>query len=356
MIADDDDMPSKTVGNRMYCGLSPVALREEHVNSLTFSAAPESYTNYPAQKRQRPKISYKVDIWALGAVFSDVFVWSIAGERGREDYRCARKKEIELLPYLRSHRSDACFHDGTRRLASVEEQHKLFLSHRRLSDKVSPAISKFILSYMLTGQNGRPDAMVLRTHMDKHILEAFQEDPAELKPLPRSRTMPQPVSVDPKSEETSLQVLKSKSGSSQLYLATGTSQLESKDSLISDTSGFTTQPPDQQKLVGCKIPPIGRGRTPSPTNHVIRSQQKGKVQAPEAPSPPVLVEEVYEKLTKSKKMRWSDSFNGKSPTKRDEVMELSGMQNALSKITASGRSRDQVSAILDICVLMFASG
>ncbi|KAJ4317349.1 hypothetical protein N0V84_007406 [Fusarium piperis] len=57
----------KNEGNRMY-------------------SAPECYPNYAVQSQLRPVVTPKADVWSLGAVYSEVLVWSIAGELRRNEY------------------------------------------------------------------------------------------------------------------------------------------------------------------------------------------------------------------------------------------------------------------------------
>ncbi|KAH7194971.1 kinase-like domain-containing protein [Fusarium oxysporum] len=56
--------------------------------------APEVFPNFGVQDSCDTPISPQADIWSLGALFSDVLVWTIVGEDGREYYRRRRKEEI----------------------------------------------------------------------------------------------------------------------------------------------------------------------------------------------------------------------------------------------------------------------
>ncbi|KAF4340252.1 serine threonine kinase [Fusarium beomiforme] len=119
--------------------------------------------------RAKTEISTASDIWSLGAVFSDVLVWSIAGEDGREDYRQARKKEISNKPHLRAKDYDACFHDGTSRLATIQEFHNDVLQNKRDSDHISPYMSDLIIEFMLTDRLQRLNAMQIKLRADEKI-------------------------------------------------------------------------------------------------------------------------------------------------------------------------------------------
>ncbi|KAJ4125752.1 hypothetical protein NW765_001526 [Fusarium oxysporum] len=135
-----DSLMTSNKGNRIY-------------------TSPETYSNYRVQDRAKTEISTACDIWSLGAVFSDVLVWSIAGESSREDYRLERQKEISNKPHLRAAKHDACFHDGTSRLAAVHEFHNYVLQNKRETDHISPYMSQFIIESMLTERLRRLNPM-----------------------------------------------------------------------------------------------------------------------------------------------------------------------------------------------------
>ncbi|KAF4448819.1 serine/threonine protein kinase [Fusarium austroafricanum] len=145
-----DSWTSKEKGNRMY-------------------TPPEKLSSYPLKNDVETEISCAVGIWSLGAVFSDVLVWSIMGENGREDYSRRRKEGLFELtdPGVSSH--DAYFHDGSSRLAVVQEFHDHALRHRRDSDLISPQISRLILNSMLTEPHHQMSAIGLMVHTDKAI-------------------------------------------------------------------------------------------------------------------------------------------------------------------------------------------
>lgn len=69
-------------------------------------------------------------MWALGAIYSDVLVWSIAGEPGREEYRACRKDAIAKLGYINARGHEACFHDGDDVLDVVHEFHGKVLTQK----------------------------------------------------------------------------------------------------------------------------------------------------------------------------------------------------------------------------------
>ncbi|KAI3575847.1 kinase-like domain-containing protein, partial [Fusarium oxysporum f. sp. albedinis] len=118
-------------------------------------SAPECYANSPAQVNVKPHVSPNIDLWALGAVFSEILVWSISGHAALEKYRKARQKEISTLAYVEARGIDACFHDGHERLPVVDQFLQDVLDHRRATDELSPAITHMILNFMMTNERER---------------------------------------------------------------------------------------------------------------------------------------------------------------------------------------------------------
>ncbi|KAF5549959.1 serine threonine kinase [Fusarium napiforme] len=115
--------------------------------------------------KQGPLVSPNIDLWALGAVFSEILVWSISGYTALETFRKARQKEISTLTYIEARGIDACYHDGHERLPTVDRFLKDVLEHRRATDEVSPAISHMILNFMMTNERERLRAVEIKSLM-----------------------------------------------------------------------------------------------------------------------------------------------------------------------------------------------
>ncbi|SCV33685.1 uncharacterized protein FFB14_04639 [Fusarium fujikuroi] len=127
--------------------------------------APECYTNSPSKVNVRRLVSPNIDLWALGAVFSETLVWSISGYAGLEEYREARQEEISTLAYVEARVIDSCFHDGHERLPIVDKFLDDLLDNRRASDEVSSAICHMILNFMMTNEKERLRAVELKSLM-----------------------------------------------------------------------------------------------------------------------------------------------------------------------------------------------
>ncbi|RTE80701.1 hypothetical protein BHE90_004790 [Fusarium euwallaceae] len=146
----------KNEGNRMY-------------------SAPECYANYKVQSEIRPKVTASIDVWALGAIYSDVLVWSLTEETGREDYCTTRKEAIAKLKSIKERGFEACFHDGTQVLDAVKEYHAAVLKYKRGSDHISPRISEFILKEMLRVSTSRTTTDTLLSRVGELIQELESE-------------------------------------------------------------------------------------------------------------------------------------------------------------------------------------
>ena len=66
-------------------------------------------------------VERSVDVWSLGCVFSEAATWSVHGWERLLEYRRRRRKELQDV--LGSGAGDA-FHDGSRVLITVVENHK----------------------------------------------------------------------------------------------------------------------------------------------------------------------------------------------------------------------------------------
>ncbi|KAI8654030.1 Protein kinase domain-containing protein [Fusarium sp. Ph1] len=165
----DGHIKIKNEGNRMY-------------------SAPECYPNHPVKSQVRPPVTAKADVWALGAIYSDVLVWSIAGEPRRIQYCTSRKDAIAELKHIKERGFEACFHDGTRVLDAVKEFHATVLRDKRESDRISPGISEFILREMLKVSDSRASTDTLISRAEEVMQELESE--AYVETLQSSRSPP----------------------------------------------------------------------------------------------------------------------------------------------------------------------
>ncbi|KAI3575843.1 kinase-like domain-containing protein [Fusarium oxysporum f. sp. albedinis] len=294
--------------------------------------SPESFANFSVQDTVRTDLPPTADIWALGAVFSDILVWSNCGELGREQYRLRRRAEISSQLHLKERDHDACFHDGVDRLAAVEEYHKLALQNKRGNDKISPYMSEVILDYMLTGVDERLTAMNIRIRAEKAIKNMKEDSldngqavtsgrPTQAHPTStnRRRTVPNP----------SLPGL-SQAGNLGLPVHQEVNQFcaSPRTSLDHSTAGPSSPARSVSQI------------TSSPMDG-------GQLQVKTPKSPPavtkVTVDEVYRIMEKTSLSSFPTSISMRSD-KAKEIMKLPGMEEARIKI-AMARGRDQIMLI-----------
>ncbi|EGU77538.1 hypothetical protein FOXB_11953 [Fusarium oxysporum f. sp. conglutinans Fo5176] len=284
--------------------------------------APEVFPNFGVQDSCDTPISPQADIWSLGALFSDVLVWTIVGEDGREDYRRRRKEEIQQCLHLRSAGFDCCFHDSERRLKAVDDQHNEVLQDKRERDTLSPRISELILHHMLVGSRERLEAMELRKYTARMLLEDQNHDTATV--ASSNSTLP-PVITANTTTHNSVQ------------------QFELGRRATTPANGFNGNPHPARGL-----PPQPLVNEPTRWHVATTDQQNEQLRLNRqlyrsytSTWRVVTVKEVY-KIIDDKNRRFHISrFLGTVPNKSDEIMDLPGMREARSKISEND-GRDQI--------------
>ncbi|KAK7977073.1 hypothetical protein PG988_004563 [Apiospora saccharicola] len=106
----------------------------------------------------------EMDIWALGAVFSETLVWSIRGEDGRDAYTRMRKEAVGKR--MTDAGYDGCFHDSENRLHLVDRQHHEVLTEANQDGGtfIGQQVSDIILGKMLQPLSRRGDAQAIYNH------------------------------------------------------------------------------------------------------------------------------------------------------------------------------------------------
>ncbi|EWG35899.1 serine/threonine protein kinase [Fusarium verticillioides 7600] len=294
--------------------------------------SPESFANFSVQDTVRTDLPPTADIWALGAVFSDVLVWSISGEPAREQYRLRRRAEISSQRHLKERDHDACFHDGMERLAAVEESHKLALQNKRGNDNISPYMSEIILDYMLTDEHERLPAMNIRMRAEKKIKNMTEvsldngQTVVNIRPMQACHTSPNRRRTVPNPSLPSLP----QAGHDRLPVHQEVNQFCASPRTSLD---YATVGPSSPTLSVTQLmsPPINNAQL--------------QVQTPKSPLAvtKVTVNEVYRIIEKSSHSSFTSSIGMRSD-KAKEIMKLPGMEEARIKI-AVARGRDQIMLI-----------
>ena len=158
--------------------------------------APECSELHVIQDTYKPKVDGTVDVWALGAVFSEALVWTIHGQRGRAEYLEARTGEISSNNLLAGSGYDAAFHNGQDKLEAVSAMHQKALGNRRNTDTVSSFVSELILDHMLQPrQRGRLNATdtysTALNKLDKGRMQQYSPEypPKSPEAQPRDETL-----------------------------------------------------------------------------------------------------------------------------------------------------------------------
>ncbi|KAF2230731.1 kinase-like protein [Viridothelium virens] len=154
--------------------------------------APECYGHDDYFTKTPRTISNKVDIWSVGAIFSEAMEWLVHGYKGLERYRHQRSQEHSDM---RDFRDPGCFHNGTALLSSVMAIHEEIQCDLRLSDTITagsdgvPGILSIAEEMMGRDYQARPEA----ARADKRIQDMVNLSRINLDRLPAARSRIHPV-------------------------------------------------------------------------------------------------------------------------------------------------------------------
>ncbi|KAH8645079.1 hypothetical protein IG631_02543 [Alternaria alternata] len=122
------------------------------------------------ERTTRPATPSK-DVFSLGCVFSEAFVWSALGAEGVEKYRLERRAATEQIGELERTAYSGCFHDGKQVLAAVASMHA---EARNNYGQDFPFMGKLslIIEDMLSDVSIRPPAHEVR----KRLMRVINDD------------------------------------------------------------------------------------------------------------------------------------------------------------------------------------
>ncbi|KAF4869346.1 hypothetical protein CGCSCA1_v011558 [Colletotrichum siamense] len=143
----------------------------DHFGNGMYSA-PEAFRDDGSTKT----IRHKSDVYALGGILSEAFIWAIWGERGREAYQAERVEATREIR-LKGGFHEGAFHDGDGLLHVVERWHDRAVA---LTGGKAGALSQLILKFTLAAE---PD-------LRKTAAQVFQEFKAII-PTLQSDSLPQ---------------------------------------------------------------------------------------------------------------------------------------------------------------------
>lgn len=154
------------------------------------TGAPECYRSDDYLEQANIRIKPDVDIWSLGAIFSEAAVWIAHGYDGLLEYRTCRKDETDRLM---SFKDGDCFHDGERVLRAVGKWHRDILGILRKNDQITTPVLRMIEDEMLVESDARSTAKQL-WHRSQQILERAKQDTESSNDLTGNGTNPKGTS------------------------------------------------------------------------------------------------------------------------------------------------------------------
>src|ERR1700760_4002057 len=108
---------------------------------------PEHYRPENRRSQQMTiQVSFKADVWSLGALLSEACTWVVSGLAGMEAYRkmrCTSRFDVSFA-------DEDCFHDGTQVLEVVHDQHKYLRENVKKHDYLTGYIIDDLIPLMLT--------------------------------------------------------------------------------------------------------------------------------------------------------------------------------------------------------------
>jgi len=127
-----------------------------------------------------------VDIWSLGAVFSEAAIWVVHGRPGLDQFRQSRKDDIAKIPRFED---QDCFHDGDTLLPAVRKAHTELCHSIRPCDYVTQKVVNELIKDLLGPSEGRLTALQLYTKSQR-ILDEARAQVEPVRPVRSSRTFP----------------------------------------------------------------------------------------------------------------------------------------------------------------------
>ena len=122
--------------------------------------APEASRFYYEEEYNDREVPLDCDVWSLGCVLSECFVWLAGGEGLRFEYETRRKAELSNVPGVKGSSYEACFHDKRERLRCVTDIHNQATESLNRNDSFSPVVRRLIEDFMLQPNGrGRLDAI-----------------------------------------------------------------------------------------------------------------------------------------------------------------------------------------------------
>lgn len=137
--------------------------------------APETFRYDDSMLQARLEVGKGVDVFSLGCVFSEVLTWSVYGCNGLLEYRHQRRRDLQRTMGIGAGHA---FHDGSRVLAAVVDNHIRLEQNRPIDDHLTTNVIELINDMMadseqrLTAKHAYQRSMRIIREANDKVLEA----------------------------------------------------------------------------------------------------------------------------------------------------------------------------------------
>jgi hypothetical protein len=161
----------------------------------TMYSAPELTQIHEDTRLLGGGITEEADMWSFACVLFEFAVWSICGEKGREEFWELRRQEISQYPSHVNLGYGASFHNGFERIAAVDKMLVAILSRRRVFDDFTDRICSILLRWVLVSRmKKRRRAKELYPLLKDTLNKCRSSGNPSIERLPESSSPSQPLS------------------------------------------------------------------------------------------------------------------------------------------------------------------
>lgn len=125
-------------------------------------------------------ITNDADNWSLAAVLLEAAIWSVCGEKGRDEFLEARQAETRGMVVHCQQGYGSSFHDGIRALRAVGEMRTKILERKRVCDDVTEPITLFIIKDLLLPKEEKRLSAQMAFFRLRNLLDQCQLPPSSL--------------------------------------------------------------------------------------------------------------------------------------------------------------------------------
>lgn len=157
-------------------------IKESTTGGDQIYSAPEVCRRYRHYDRLPTRVSAASDVFSLGAILSELAVWTIFGSNGVREYAQLRIKDHAMLRDFRDSGYEGCFHDGRKALDTVIKMHDKVCHHA--NDHVTAPIVRLIENKMIQQEpSDRCKARELHDRLNRIVSKARDKAERGNRPL-----------------------------------------------------------------------------------------------------------------------------------------------------------------------------